>query len=96
MTKSIERWSDSPNKEVVYELLFKKELMKPGTQFKIKNDRTVYTFHCLVHNKTIDENGQEVISTWIECMSNKGYRSIRPERIMKVITAKRSYKNNVD
>lgn len=86
--KERERWDTDPNKAVSYEFDFKGQLVKPGQKFKLKNDRNVYTFHCLVHN---------VISgtTWIEATSTEGFHSFRPEKVFKLIGIKRSYAKNV-
>lgn len=89
------RWAKDESKTLVYELQFKNGLIVPGTKFKLKHDRSIYTFHCLVHCKRIVD-GVEIISSWVECMSAEGYKSVRPERISKVMAPKRSYKRNVN
>lgn len=92
---STDRWGIDPNKTVVYELQFKKDLLTPGSKFKVKYDRSTYIFNCLVHLKKIVD-GVETVVTWIECMNANGYKSIRPENIVKVVKPKRSYRKNVN
>ncbi len=88
---SKEPWANDPNKTVHYEFLWKKRTVTPGTIIKLKNDRTQYRFICYVHDIRLN-------STWVELMSNKGYRAVRIEKISNVlVTSKRSRaKKNVD
>jgi hypothetical protein len=80
-----ERWAADPDKYVSYEFKWKNIEVKPGVQFKLKNDRNIYTFICLVHNTKLD-------TTWIECSSGEGFKSVRISRVSKVLVPKRSYK----
>lgn len=77
------RWGARPEMAVTYEFEFRGVTVKPGMKFKMKNDRTIFTFTCLVTNmKTQD--------TWIEAMTSEGFRSIRPEKVYKLIGIKKS------
>jgi len=80
-----ERWALDPDKHVSYIFDFKGIEVKPGMQFKIKNERTTFTFICLVHNIKID-------TTWIECQTPEGFRAVRPEKITKLVGIKKSYR----
>lgn len=82
------RWATDPDKAVVYEMTFKGDIIKPGQRFKIKNDRTIYTFHCLVTNI---KSG----TTWIECACETGYYSFRPEKMYKLVGIKKSRRKKV-
>lgn len=84
-----ERWSQDSNKCVTYEVMFKGYIMKPGTQFRIKDDRNIYTFLCLVSKL---DNG----SAWIEATSIEGFKSIRPEKITGIVGLKKSYVKKVN
>jgi len=79
------RWSQRPEMLVSYEFEFKGQVVKPGMQFKVKNERTILTFTCLVHNSKLG-------TTWVDCLSSEGYRAVRPEKITKLVGIKRSYK----
>jgi len=79
------RYSHDDDKVVTYEFQFKGKLVTPGMKFKIKNDRTIYTFICLVHALKAD-------STWVEAMSVNGSKAVRIEKISQIIVPKRSYK----
>jgi hypothetical protein len=70
------RWSSRPDFIVDYEFEFKGIPIHPGTKFRIKNERTIFTFECLVTNT----KG----STWIEAISPEGFRSIRLEKIARI------------
>ena len=87
----IERWSFDPNKTVHYEFEFKNRKVVPGTTLTLKHDRTRYKFVCYVHNIKLD-------TTWIELISQEGFKSARIEKVSKVyFTTKRSRaKKNVD
>lgn len=83
VTRDTSRWAGDDNKVVTYEMTFKGDIIKPGQRFRIKHDRTVYTFHCLVTNIKTG-------STWIECACESGFYSFRPERMYKLTGVKRS------
>lgn len=70
---------------VQYELEFGKDLIKPGTKIRIKNDRNVYLFRCLAHNSRLDV-------TWIDCISadGAGWRSFSIDKLKCVVKPKRS------
>lgn len=88
-TVTKERWEGDVNKAVAYEFEFNGQIVKPGQKFKLKNDRLVYTFHCLVHNIRTG-------TSWIEATSENGFHSFRPEKVFKLIGIKRSYSKNVN
>lgn len=88
-TEPTARWSKDPNKAVVYSFDFRGIEVKPGMKFRLKNDRNIYTFHCLVTNIRTG-------AVWIECTSPEGFFSFRPERVFKLEGIKRSYKKNVN
>lgn len=84
-----ERWAGDPDKVISYEFELNGKPVTPGTKFKVKGDRSTYTFVCLVHNIRLDV-------TWIEAMNECGFKSFRPERITSIVVPKRSYrKKNV-
>lgn len=83
-----ERWGHDPNKCVTYEFQFKKHTVTPGMKFKIKNDRTIYTFRCLVTDIVTG-------ATWIEAMSIMGFKFLRPEKVMSLVGIKKSYRKKV-
>lgn len=90
--RDVSRWAEDPDKAVSYEFQFNGHPVKPGQKFKLKNDRLVYTFHCLVHNIKTG-------TSWVECVSDEGYHSFRPEKVFKLVGIKRSYtkrKKNVN
>ncbi len=82
------RWALDKNKTVTYEFEFKKQLVKAGTQLKLKNDHSTYTFLCLVHDSVLDK-------TWLELSSNTGYYSKTIDRVSAVVGIKRSYKKKL-
>ncbi len=78
------RWSHDVNKSVYYEFEFKNRTVTPGTTLTLKYDRTKYKFVCYVHDARLD-------STWLELISPEGFKSVRIDRVSKVIwTTKRS------
>lgn len=84
------RWAYHEDKAVVYEFQFGRTTVTPGMKFRIKNDRTEYTFQCLVTNTSTG-------AVWIEAISPEGFKSVRPEKISRVLgTKKRSYRKKVD
>lgn len=92
--KSVNEWWNDrtayvahPHIVVQYELEFKKDVIRPGNQIKIKNLRSTFRFRCLAHNIKLD-------TTWIDCMDvNTGeWRSFRPEQIRNLVKPKRSYR----
>lgn len=70
------RWSARPDFIVCYEFEFKGRMVHPGMKFRIKNERTIFVFQCIVTNT----EG----TTWIEAISPEGYRSVRLERISRI------------
>jgi hypothetical protein len=82
------RWASDPDKSVSYEFDFKGQLVTPGMQLKVRNERVNHTFICLV---TTISTGK----TWLETITPEGYRSPRIENIMSVVGVKRSYKKKV-
>lgn len=82
------RWANDEDKAITYEFDFKGTLVKPGMQFKLKNDRNTYIFICLVHAISLDK-------TWIECSSLEGFKSARIDKISRILVPKRSYKKRV-
>lgn len=82
------RWASDPNKRVTYEFQFKSHLVRPGMQFKLKNDRTIYTFKCLVTDIVTG-------ATWVEAISMMGFKFVRPEKIMSLVGIKKSYRKKV-
>lgn len=82
-----ERWSNNADKIITYDFEFKGMLVKPGMKFKIKNDRNTYTFLCMVHAIAKD-------LTWIECSSPEGFKSVRVDKISRILVSKRSYNKN--
>lgn len=81
---SLERWALDENKHVSYELEFKGQIIKVGTQLKLKNDHTTYNFLCLVHDIKLDK-------TWMELSGPTGFYSKTVDRISKIVGIKRSY-----
>jgi hypothetical protein len=74
----------NPDIYVLYELQFGNDLIKPGTKIKFKNDRTIYLFRLLAHNKKLDQS-------WIDVMEEGGgWRSFRVENLKSVVKPKRS------
>jgi hypothetical protein len=79
-----DRWSHDENKHISYEFKFKNTVVTPGMTLTLRHDRTKYRFICLVHDSRLDK-------TWIELLSDEGYKSARVERVTKVLsTVKRS------
>jgi hypothetical protein len=77
-------WANDPNKTVHYEFKFKGKTVTPGMFLTLKHDRTHYKFVCYVHDTRLD-------STWIELVSENGFKSARLDRVSKVlVTNKRS------
>ncbi len=75
---------------VQYELSFGQDIIKPGNKIRIKNDRTIYQFRCLVHNSKLD-------TTWIDCISaDGGWRSFRIEKLKCLVKPKKSRKRKVN
>lgn len=83
-----ERWGHDPNKTVTYEFEFKGHVVKAGTQLKLKNDRTTYTFLCLVHDSRLDK-------TWLELIGPCGFHFKTIDRVMSVAGIKRSYRKKL-
>lgn len=80
----LERWGLDDNKTVHYEFMFNGRQVLPGTTLTLKYDRTKYKFICLVHNIRLD-------TTWLELVSPEGYKSVRIDRVSKVLwTTKKS------
>jgi len=78
-------YHNNDNVVVYYELQFKRDVMVPGTKFKIKYDRDTYQFLRLAHHIKND-------TTWVDAMSvSRGsWHSVRVENILKVVKPKRS------
>lgn len=69
---------------VQYELEFKKDLLKPGSRIKIKNQRGVFIFRCIAHNIKLD-------STWIDCLGpNHQWQSFPVDKLKGIVKPKRS------
>lgn len=70
---------------IQYEIEWKKDIIKPGTLIKFKNDRGRYKFRCLAHNIKLDV-------TWVDCIDTKTleWRSFYVDRLIGVIKPKRS------
>lgn len=78
------RWSHDDDKHISYEFTYKKKKVTPGMTIKLKHDRTQYRFICLVTDTRLDV-------TWLELISDEGYKSVRLERVSAVLsTVKRS------
>lgn len=75
-------WTDS-----IYQvqLIFKGQEIQPGTLFKLKSDRTVYVFESMYYNKDLDVE-------WVNfrSQSNGEWKSVRPNKIMRLFIAKKS------
>ncbi len=70
---------------ISYELFFKKEWVKPGSQLKIKGKWNSYTY---LHVACLGE----LNDTWIVCQDSRGTKVwFRAGQIKKVV-GKRSYK----
>jgi hypothetical protein len=84
-------YKDNPNVYVVYELQFNKDLMVPGTKFKIKYDRDIYIFQRLAHHIPND-------NTWVDAISSTrgSWHSVRIDSIKGVVKAKKSRRKKVD
>lgn len=78
----------NPDISVFYELSFNKDVLVPGTRFKIKNARGTFVFHKLVHNSRLDK-------TWVDCMDDATgeYKSFYVDRIKSIVKLKRSRKD---
>jgi hypothetical protein len=81
---STERWAKDSNKHVTYEFTFKGTIIKPGTQLRLKDDYTTYTFACLVTDVKLNK-------TWMELTCSKGFRAKTIDRISRIVGVKRSY-----
>jgi hypothetical protein len=81
-------WARDPNKRVAYEFLFNGHLVTPGMQFRVKGDRIVYTFQCLVTDVVTG-------STWIQAITQIGFKFPRPEKVTTLVGVKRSYKKKL-
>jgi hypothetical protein len=69
---------------VLYELEFNKDIIKPGSRIKIKNQRGVFIFRCVAHNIKLD-------STWIDCLGpNHQWHSFPIDRLKNLVKPKRS------
>lgn len=69
---------------VQYELEFGKDLIKPGSRIKIKNQRGVFIFRCMAHNTKLD-------STWIDCLGpNHQWHSFPIDKLKNLVKPKRS------
>ena len=71
--------------DVQYELAFGRDVIKPGTQIRFKNDRGYYKFRCLAHNTESDV-------TWIDAvnMLTRAMHSFHVARLKCVVKPKRS------
>lgn len=82
-------WSDSylskDHIDVQYELAFGKDVIRPGTQIRFKNDRGYYKFRCLAHNTELDV-------TWIDAVNvmTQAMHSFHVARLKCVVKPKRS------
>lgn len=70
---------------VQYEFTFGKDVIKPGTKIKFKNDRGIYRFRLLAHHA-----GKDV--TWIDCfnVATAQWHSFYIESLNGVVKPKRS------
>ncbi len=68
---------------IFWELKFDKDVLTPGTRFRIKNDRNTYSFDCFAHNIKLDV-------TWVDarCIETGEFRSFRVDRIKSVVKTK--------
>jgi len=82
--RSTERHFANPDIFILYELEFKKDIIKPGDKFKIKHDRATYKFQCLAHNTKLDK-------MWVEamCVETGEFRSFWIDKITTVIRPKK-------
>lgn len=76
---------------VQYELVFGKDLIKPGDLIKIKNRQGMYRFRCLAHHVKLDK-------TWVDCMdiSTGAWNSIRVDKIKCLVKPKQTRKKRSD
>ncbi len=70
---------------IFWELEFGKDVLVPGTKFKIKNDRNIYIFDCFAHNTKLD-------ISWVDarCVETGEFRSFRVDKIKSVVKNKSS------
>lgn len=75
----------NPDIVVFWELEFDKNIMVPGTKFKIKNDRATYVFDCFAHNTKLD-------ISWVDARSldTGEFKSFRLEKIKGIVLPKKS------
>jgi hypothetical protein len=84
---TVEPYAVNPKISVKYELLYGKDVIKPGDKIKFKNMRGMFVFVRLAHNEELD-------STWIDCydLNTKETRSFHVAKLKMVVRPKRSYR----
>lgn len=82
-----EPYAVNPKISVKYELMYGKDIIKPGDKIKFKNMRGMFVFVRLAHNEELD-------STWIDCydFNTKETRSFHVAKLKMVVRPKRSYR----
>jgi hypothetical protein len=77
------RWALDPNKQVSYEFQFQGGIVTPGMELRIRDDRAVYKFLCLVYDSKLDK-------TWLELSCVMGFRAKTIDKVTKVIGLKKT------
>jgi len=78
-------YGHNPKIFVYTELPYKKIIIRPGMEIKIKNQRGTFIFYKWVHNSELDV-------TWIDCMDKKTghWRGFYMDQLKGVVTPKKS------
>ena len=78
-------WSTHEHIHATFEIEFGKDIIKPGTIIKIKNERGTFKFRCLVHNSHLDVS-------WIDCFdtTTQQYRAFDVHRLKGIVKPKKS------
>lgn len=78
-------WKGTEHVSVLFEIECGKDIIKPGTLIKFKNQRGTFKFRCLAHNTRTD-------ATWIDCIdvATSQYRAFDADKLKGIVKPKKS------
>ncbi len=76
-------YSSHPDIEAEFSYQFGRDLLEPGTRFRIKHKRGEFKFRCIAKNTRTG-------AVWVDCMEvGSAFRSFRLDQIQRVVKPKR-------